>query len=264
MNEQIGGEYDFSIGDLAGLCQIGKIGAIGAMAAGIAHDFNNLLSPIVMLMAEVQRDVAARSPEQSRRIDRALSCAERAQGLVQRILAFTRAAPPDRRLVDTAELVVGMSDIFASALPSGIIVEFDVGPRLPAIEADRNQLEMALLNLVINARDAMPDGGKITIAAAAEVFVPADVRQNEPARMLRISVSDSGVGMDDATLRRAIEPFFSTKVPGRGSGLGLPIVRAIVKQSGGHLSIQSKPGCGTTVDMWLPVAEEGGGIGVAA
>ena len=101
-------------------------------------------------------------------------------------------------------------------------------------------------------------------AAAAEVFVPADVRQNEPVRMLRISVSDSGVGMDDATLRRAIEPFFSTKMPGRGSGLGLPIVRAIVKQSGGHFSIQSKPGCGTTVDMWLPVAEEGGAIGVAA
>ena len=117
--------------------------------------------------------------------------------------------------------------------------------------------------LVINARDAMPDGGKIAIAAAAEMFVPADVPLNEPARMLRISVSDSGVGMDDTTLRRAIEPFFSTKVPGRGSGLGLPIVRAIVKHSGGHFSIQSKPGCGTTVDMWLPVAE-GGRIGVAA
>jgi signal transduction histidine kinase len=240
--------------EIAVLWQVNKTEAIGAIATGLAHDFDNLLTPLVRTMTAMQGTDRSRTNRHDRRIAQALACAERAQRLVHRILDLARVMPPDEAPVNIADLLNGMGDIFASFLPQDIFLELDLPCDLPTVTIDRDRLETALLNLVINARDAMPDGGKITVAVAQEVFLSAsDAGQGR--RMLRLSVTDTGTGMDKLTLRRAAEPFFSTKDTGTGTGLGLPLVCAIVKQLDGHFSMTSKVGIGTTIDLWLPVAE---------
>ncbi len=231
-----------------------KMDALGQLTGGVAHDFNNLLMPIIgsldMLLRKGPGD------ERSRRmVEGALQAAERAKTLVQRLLAFARRQPLRAAPTDIGSLIEGMAELMASTTGPRVKVVVDVEARLAPAIADPNQLEMALLNLAVNARDAMPEGGALRISARHEPHPPAFDPPLEPGSYLRISVADTGVGMDPATLARATEPFFSTKGVGEGTGLGLSMAHGLAAQLGGALSIQSEVGVGTSVDIWLPLAE---------
>jgi CheY-like chemotaxis protein len=173
---------------------------------------------------------------------------------VQRLLAFARRQPLQPTAVDLPQLVEGMADLVASTSGPRVKVVVDVSPDLPSVKADPNQLEMAILNLAVNARDAMPDGGQLTIAARDEILGSRHRSKLPVGHYVRLSVSDTGIGMDEATLARAVEPFFSTKGIGKGTGLGLSMVHGLAAQLGGALTIRSKPGVGTSVELWLPIA----------
>ena len=234
------------------LRQSQKMEAIGQLTGGVAHDFNNLLTPILGGLDVLQRRGVGDERGQ-RLIDGALQSAERARVLVQRLLAFARRQPLQSAAVDTAGLVEDMVDLLSSTLGPRVRVIVDAGDGLPPAQADRNQLEMAVLNLAVNARDAMPDGGVLTISvrqAEAEGSLALS-----PGRYIRLAVSDTGVGMDPATLARAIEPFFSTKGVGKGTGLGLSMIHGLAAQLGGALQLSSAVGVGTTVEIWLPIAD---------
>ena len=241
------------------LRQSQKLESMGQLTGGVAHDFNNLLTPIIGGLDMLQRQALGDARAQ-RLIDGALQSAERAKTLVQRLLAFARRQPLQPSAVALAPLVEGMADLIGSTSGPRIRLTVEVPEALPPVLADPNQLEMAILNLAVNARDAMPDGGRLTIAAAATAVGPGG--QDGPSAVapgdyVLLTVSDTGVGMDEETAARAIEPFFSTKGIGRGTGLGLSMVHGLVAQLGGALTIQSKAGLGTSVQLWLPVAQEG-------
>jgi signal transduction histidine kinase len=240
---------------LAQLCQMRKAEAIGAIAAGIVHDFNNLLTSMIAIMDQIQQDCDHTSVRNARRIESAIACAEHAQQLVDRILNFARVTPPTKTSFRIEDLLKGMGEILVSSLPRSVFLQFDLQNDLPTICADRSQLEAVLLNLVINARDAMPDGGKITIAAAEKMFLPGTEDDTDAKRMVHLSVNDTGCGMNGVTLRRAVEPFFSTKEIGKGIGLGLSMASAVTRQLGGHFSIASQIDIGTTIDLWLPAPD---------
>lgn len=236
------------------LRQSQKMEAIGQLTGGVAHDFNNLLTPIVGSLDMLQRRGIGGEREQ-RLIAGAMQSADRAKTLVQRLLAFARRQPLQPTAVDVATLFTGMADLVASTTGSQIKVIVDAPPDLPAAPADPNQLEMAILNLAVNARDAVPEGGTLRISAGAEK-VGREHRGNlQPGTYVPLSVADTGVGMDDATLARAIEPFFSTKGIGKGTGLGLSMVHGLASQLGGALTITSRLGFGTNVELWLPVVD---------
>jgi PAS domain S-box-containing protein len=236
------------------LRQSQKMEAMGQLTGGVAHDFNNLLTPIVGSLDLLQRKGIGTEREQ-RLIAGAAQSAERARVLVQRLLAFARRQPLQSVAVDIAQLVAGMGDLVESTTGPQIKVVVDAAGDLPSAKADPNQLEMALLNLSVNARDAMPDGGTLRISATAE-SVGADHRPGlSRGDYIRISVADTGSGMDEVTLARAIEPFFSTKGIGKGTGLGLSMVHGLALQLGGGLSIQSRPGMGTNIELWLPISD---------
>jgi CheY-like chemotaxis protein/two-component sensor histidine kinase len=187
-------------------------------------------------------------------MDGALQSAERAKTLVQRLLAFARRQPLQLGPVDLKRLVCGMADLIASTSGPRIELRVELPDDLPPAMADANQIEMALLNLAVNARDAMPEGGVLTISAAREPVRGRHPAKMRPGHYVRLSVTDTGTGMDQATLARAIEPFFSTKGVGRGTGLGLSMVHGLAQQLGGGMLIASRPGQGTTVDLWLPIS----------
>ena len=234
------------------LRQSQKMEAMGSLTGGVAHDFNNLLTPIVGSLDMLQRRGVGGEREQ-RLIAGAMQSAERAKTLVQRLLAFARRQPLQPSAVDVGRLVEGMADLLASTTGPQVRVAVEVAKSLPPAQADPNQLEMALLNLGVNARDAMPDGGVLRISATREsVREPrGDLRRGH---YVRLSVADTGVGMDEATLARAVEPFFSTKGIGKGTGLGLSMAHGLAAQLGGALAIQSRRGVGTNVELWLPVS----------
>ena len=234
------------------LRQSQKMEAIGQLTGGIAHDFNNLLTPILGGLDILQRRGIG-DPRGQRLIEGALQSAERARVLVQRLLAFARQQPLQLSPVDIGDVVQGMSELVGSTLGPRIRIVLDVSDSLPSAMADANQLEMALLNLVVNARDAMPDGGTLTVTARVDELDGAGGLR--PGRYISLSVSDTGVGMDAETMSRAIEPFFSTKGIGKGTGLGLSMIHGLAAQLGGRLDLASTLGVGTTVRMWLPVAE---------
>jgi PAS domain S-box-containing protein len=235
------------------LRQAQKMEAMGQLTGGVAHDFNNLLTPIVASLDILQRKGIGGDREQ-RLIAGAVQSAERARTLVQRLLAFARRQPLQPIAVDIAALVGGMGELVSSTIGPQIEVVVEAPGDLPSAQADPNQIEMALLNLAVNARDAMPEGGTLRITASAE-------RLDEPRGELcagdyvRLSVADTGMGMDKAVLARAVEPFFSTKGVGRGTGLGLSMVHGLASQLGGALIIKSRPELGTNVELWLPVSE---------
>jgi PAS domain S-box-containing protein len=233
-----------------------KMDAMGQLTGGVAHDFNNLLMPIIGSLDMLQRKGVGDQRSQ-RMIDGALQSAERAKTLVQRLLGFARRQPLQSKPIDLAALVLGMESLLASTLGPRVRIVFDLGPDLPAAVADANQLEMALLNLAVNGRDAMPDGGVLTIQVALAVLAEDHGVELRQGRYLRLSVQDTGVGMDEATRRRATEPFFSTKGIGRGTGLGLSMVHGLAAQLGGALTLESAAGEGTTVKIWLPLADRG-------
>ncbi len=235
----------------AALRQSQKMEAMGQLTGGVAHDFNNLLTPIVGTLDLLQRRGVGGEREQ-RLISGAMQSADRAKTLVHRLLAFARRQPLQAVPVDVVKLVSGMGELVASTSGPQIKVVVDAADNLPAAMADPNQLEMALLNLSVNARDAMPEGGILRISARMEWVGPGHSCGLEPGDYLCLSVADTGVGMDAATLARAIEPFFSTKGIGKGTGLGLSMVHGLASQLDGALTIQSSPGSGTTVELWLP------------
>ncbi|MGN7160497.1 PAS domain S-box protein [Sphingomonas sp. SAFR-052] len=234
------------------LRQSQKMEAMGQLTGGVAHDFNNLLTPIVGSLDLLQRKGVGGEREQ-RLIEGAIQSADRAKTLVQRLLAFARRQPLQPTPVDIAKLVEGMADLLASTTGPQVRVVVEVADDLPLAEADANQLEMALLNLGVNARDAMPQGGTLRISAKRDsVRTPRGVLKR--GHYVRLSVADTGLGMDEATLSRAIEPFFSTKGIGKGTGLGLSMAHGLAAQLGGALTISSRVGIGTNVELWLPVS----------
>ena len=237
----------------AALRQSQKMEAMGSLTGGVAHDFNNLLTPIIGSLDMLARKGLATEREQ-RLIDGALQSAERAKTLVQRLLAFARRQPLQPIAVDVGRLVENMVGLVDATLGPAIPVRVEVAPDLPPARADANQLEMALLNLAVNARDAMPDGGELRIAARHVRVDEGEAADVVPGDYVCLSVGDSGIGMDEATRQRAIEPFFSTKGVGKGTGLGLSMVHGLVAQLGGGLSIDSAPGAGTRIALWLPVS----------
>ena len=241
------------------LRQSQKLEAMGQLTGGVAHDFNNLLTPIIGSLDMLHRKGLGGAREQ-RLIDGALQSADRAKTLVQRLLAFARRQPLQSSAVDVAALVAGMADLVASTSGPQISLRIDVPDDLPPALADQNQLEMAILNLSVNARDAMPDGGTLTISAARETAADGHPARLAPGHYLRLSVADTGAGMDEDVMARAIEPFFSTKGVGKGTGLGLSMVHGLASQLGGALAIASRPGLGTRVDLWLPECAADAGV----
>lgn len=237
------------------LRHIQKMEAMGQLTGGVAHDFNNLLTPILGALDMLERKAVGGEREQ-RLIAGALQSAERAKTLVQRLLAFARRQPLQATAVDVGNLIGGMADLVSSTIGPQIKVLVEIEPELPPARADPNQLEMALLNLAVNARDAMAEVGVLRLTATTAEVSRGDVGGLQPGRYVRVSVADTGAGMDEATLARAAEPFFSTKGVGQGTGLGLSMVHGLAKQLGGDLRIRSRLGLGTNVELWLPRSEE--------
>jgi PAS domain S-box-containing protein len=236
------------------LRQSQKLEAMGQLTGGVAHDFNNLLTPIIGGMDILQRSKFGGEREH-RILDAALQSAEKARMVVQRLLAFARRQPLQPVAVDVASLVTGMADLVSSTTGPQIDVIVNVADHIPPAKADPHQIEMAILNLGVNARDAMSKGGTLRISAISAMVGEAHRSRLPPGRYVSISVTDTGTGMDAATLRRAVEPFFSTKGIGKGTGLGLSMVHGVASQLGGALVISSEPGLGTNVELWLPLSE---------
>jgi signal transduction histidine kinase len=237
------------------LFQAQKMDAIGQLTGGVAHDFNNLLMAVLGSLELLRR----RLPDDARMlalIDNAISGAKRGAVLTQRLLTFARRQELQLAAIDIPVLVGGVVDLVGGAIGVAIEIETAFPEGLPKARSDPAQLELALLNIVVNARDAMPQGGAITIAAqeqSAELPPPSGMM---PGSYICLSVTDTGEGMDGATLLHATEPFFTTKGIGKGTGLGLPMAYGLVAQSGGRLTLESAKDRGTTVRLWLPVAEE--------
>lgn len=235
------------------LRQSQKMEAIGQLTGGVAHDFNNLLTPIIGSLDLLTRREFGGERER-RLIDGALQSAERAKTLVHRLLAFGRRQPLQSTAIDLQRLISHMADLVDSTLGPRVVVRVDLAAGLPPVQADANQLEMALLNLAVNARDAMPDGGALTICAESQSVRAEDLAHLPPGDYVKLSITDTGLGMDEDTRLRAIEPFFSTKGVGKGTGLGLSMVHGLASQLGGGMTIDSALGEGTKVALWLPVS----------
>ncbi len=239
------------------LRQSQKLEAIGQLTGGVAHDFNNLLMPIIGGLDILQRRYAGKIFDEraATLVDGAAQSAERARILVQRLLGFARRQALDTRAVNIANLLNGMRDLVRSSLGGAVQLTIGCEAGLPLAMVDPNQLELAILNLCVNARDAMPDGGEIVVGADdREVAGRPDDPDLAPGHYVRLYVSDSGGGMDAETLARAIEPFFSTKPIGQGTGLGLSMVHGLVAQLGGAFTLVSAVGEGTTASLYLPIA----------
>jgi signal transduction histidine kinase len=237
------------------LRQSQKMETIGQLTGGIAHDFNNLLQIVSGNLGLLRQKLPADWTHLKRYADRAFTGADRAATLTQRLLAFSRRQPLAPKAVDINRLIPGMSELLHRTLGETIEIEAVLAPRLWTVEADPNQLENAILNLAINARDAMAEGGKLTIETQNTHLDHSYAAQNPEVSVGQyavICISDTGIGMDSETAAKAIEPFFTTKEVGKGTGLGLSMVYGFVKQSGGHIKIYSEPGEGTTVKMYLP------------
>jgi PAS domain S-box-containing protein len=246
----------------AALTQMHKMEAIGQLTGGIAHDFNNLLGGIIGSLELLQNAIAAGRPDELERYaSTAIASARRAAALTQRLLAFARRRPLKAESTDANRSIAGMEDLLRRVLGPSITIEMKLANDLRPSLCDPNLLENAILNLAINARDAMPDGGRLTIATANANADDAccHLAGNDPAprRYVMISVTDTGVGMTAAVAARALEPFFTTKVAGVGTGIGLSMVHGFVKQSNGHIRVQSKPGVGSTFKLYLPWCDGG-------
>ncbi len=247
------------------LRQSQKLEAIGKLTGGIAHDLNNILS-VVLGNLELTRELTGDSAV-SKAVDKAMSATQRGAKLTNRLLAFGRRQPLSPKAVDLAALLRDMADLLHRSLGEDIELEIVAGDGLWACRVDPHQLENVILNLSINARDAMPDGGKLTIQAAngrldqnyAEHH--ADV---SPGQYVCLAVSDMGTGMSAEVAEKAFDPFFTTKDPGQGTGLGLSTAHGFVKQSGGHIEIHSEPGEGTTVKVYLPRTRDAADLAVEA
>jgi PAS domain S-box-containing protein len=232
-----------------------KIEAVGQLTGGIAHDFNNMLAIIIGSLRMLQRRLERGETDVQRFVDGAIDGADRAAALTKRLLAFSRQQPLSPQVVDGSKLIAGMSDFLRRTIPENIEIESVLAGGLWRMNADPHQLENSILNLALNARDAMPNGGKLTIETANtwldEAYAAAHA-DTASGQYVMIAVTDNGTGMAPAVVERAFDPFFTTKAAGRGTGLGLSQVHGFIKQSGGHIKIYSEPGLGTTVKIYLP------------
>jgi signal transduction histidine kinase len=237
---------------LAQLFEAQKLDTIGQLTGGVAHDFNNLLMAVLGSL-ELLKKRLPDDPSMERLLQNAVQGAERGAALTQRLLAFARRQELKPEAVDLVVLIAGMEDLLERALGPGIRMSKFLPPDLPPVCVDANQLELALLNLVVNARDAMPLSGSLVLRAAVTgIRMGEDPQGLAQGDYVKLSLSDTGLGMDSETLAKSTEPFFTTKGPGKGTGLGLSMVHGLAVQSGGAMSISSKLGEGTTVDLWLP------------
>ena len=236
------------------LLQSQKLEAIGQLTGGIAHDFNNLLMAIIGSL-ELMRKRLPEDPKLKALLENAVQGAQRGSTLTKRMLAFARRQELKQESIDVPELVRGMKDLLQRSLGPSIEIETHFPLVTKPVLSDANQLEMILLNLTVNARDAMPDGGQIVIAAQEKILRPSDRSRLKPGAYLCLTVRDTGTGMDEETLKRATEPFFTTKGIGKGTGLGLSMVHGVAEQSGGWFTLRSRKGEGTTAELWLPIAE---------
>ena len=233
--------------------QAQKLEAIGQLTGGIAHDFNNLLTAVLGSL-ELLRKRLPDDPKSIALLENAAQGAQRGTTLTKRMLAFARNYELNKEVTGIPELVRGMTELLQRSVGPSFNLETHFPLTLKPVEVDSNQLELALLNLTLNARDAMPDGGDIILAAREEGVTHAHYGL-EVGKYIRIGVIDTGEGMDETTLRKATEPFFTTKGIGKGTGLGLSMVHGFAEQSGGRLILRSQKDRGTTAELWLPVAK---------
>jgi signal transduction histidine kinase len=233
---------------------------LGQLAGGMAHDFNNLLAVISSYASLVHQEVAgeadsAKWRKVSQDLDELEDAADRAAALTRQLLAYSRTQQAEPRVLNLNEVIDGLADLLGRTLGGRIELVLDLDPGLGRVLADHGQLEQVLVNLVVNARDAMPDGGRLTIRTAdAQVDDPdlAGAPGGRPGRFARLDVRDTGSGMPPEVVSRAFEPFFTTKPSGQGAGLGLATVHGIVRRAGGRLEVSSAPGRGTTMTVLLP------------
>jgi PAS domain S-box-containing protein len=248
----------------AALRQSQKLEALGGLTGGVAHDFNNLLMIILGSLQLLTRRLPPDDARAARLLDAATQGARRGAALTARLLAFARQQELSPGPLDPHTLFAALRPMLAQMLGHAIVIEEDLPADLWTLRADHNQLELALLNLAANARDAMPDGGRLRLAARnAHVatsdsgFIPRrSLPPAPPGAYVVLSIADTGTGMDEAALARAADPFFTTKGPGKGTGLGLSMVHGFAVQSGGALMLSSRPGRGTIVELWLPRTNE--------
>jgi len=231
-----------------------KLEAIGQLTGGIAHDFSNLLAAVLGSL-ELLRKRLPDDPKAIALLENAMRGAQRGTALTKRMLAFARAHELKLEVIGIPELVRGMADFLQKSLGPSCNLETRFPLALKAVNVDVNQLELALLNLTLNARDAMLAGGDIVLAAREESIEVGHSNGLEAGQYIRLSVTDTGEGMDEETVRKATEPFFTTKAVDQGTGLGLSMVHGFAEQSGGRLILRSRKGEGTTAELWLPVAK---------
>ncbi|MEO8421882.1 MAG: ATP-binding protein [Hyphomicrobium sp.] len=232
-----------------------KMEAVGQLTGGIAHDFNNMLAVIMGGISLALRRMAKGEAGAEQYLTGALDGAQRASTLVKRLLAFARQQPLEPTVIDVNKFITSISELTAHALGEQIRIENVLAGGLWKAVADPSQLESSILNLCVNARDAMPDGGKLTVESANTSLDDDYVRLHPgvaAGQYVMIAVTDTGTGMDPDVAAKALDPFFTTKATGKGTGLGLSQVYGFVKQSGGHLKLYSEPGQGTTVKIYLP------------
>ncbi|MCL9657267.1 response regulator [Pseudomonas protegens] len=238
------------------LRQSQKMEAVGQLTGGIAHDFNNMLTGIIGSLELLRRRLArGRTEDLDRLIDLGVTSANRAAGLTHRLLAFSRRQSLDSKPVEMNALVTSMGELLQRSLSESIQLDMQLCPQLWVAEADPNQLESALLNLVLNARDAMPNGGRLLVETLNQHLGPDFTQAHdnlEPGDYVLLRVSDNGCGMPDAIIHRVFDPFFTTKPIGQGTGLGLSMIYGFSKQSHGHVSLNSTLGRGTEVSLYLP------------
>ncbi|MHC8371987.1 ATP-binding protein [Pseudomonas sp. MDT1-85] len=238
------------------LRQSQKMEAVGQLTGGIAHDFNNMLTGIIGSLELLRRRLArGRTEDLDSLIDLGVTSANRAAGLTHRLLAFSRRQSLDSKPVQINTLVVSMDELLQRSINESIHLEMQLDEQLWVAEADPNQLESALLNLVLNARDAMPNGGNLLVKTSNQQLDMGFTKAHsnlQPGDYIVLSVTDTGYGMPQSTINRAFDPFFTTKPIGQGTGLGLSMIYGFSKQSGGHVSIHSEVGKGTTVSLFLP------------
>jgi signal transduction histidine kinase len=253
-NDRLRAESDRRERAQAALLQSQKIETMGQLVGGVAHDFNNLLMAVIGNLDLLAKRIGD-DPRRTRLLEGALEGARRGATLTQRLLAFARRQELQSRPTDVVALLDDMRGLIGRSIGPMIELKIIASGATPAVNIDPNQLEMALLNLAVNARDAMPTGGTLTFALDRQLVTASRELKLTPGAYVRLSVQDTGEGMDAATLARAVEPFFSTKGIGKGTGLGLSMVHGLADQSGGRFCLKSQLGVGTTAELWLPVSD---------
>jgi signal transduction histidine kinase len=256
LNEKLRNEMAEHKATSATLHHAQKMEAVGRLTGALAHDFNNLLMVVLGNLTLLRNRVPAEDARAAGLLEMAVQGAERAAALTQRLLAFGRRQPLVPKIADLPTLVHNVAPLLGSALGDKVSLSIHFPAVLPAVEVDTNQLELALLNLAANSRDAMPHG-TFSIKAYAQQESSTVSGSPRPGSYVVLTVSDTGAGMDEATLARATEPFFTTKGVGKGTGLGLSMVYGFAAQSGGQLILRSKTGDGTVAELWLPCAQHG-------